>query len=249
MTSGTSAEAAVHVADLTKRFGGTWALRGLSFELAAGACLLVVGPNGAGKSTLVGLLGTLLRPTSGSAQVLGRSVTGEAEAVRRSVGVVTHEPMLCSHLTVVENLRLFGRLFGVPALDRRLKEVLQGLGLVEQADESVASLSHGSARRAALARALIHRPRLLLLDEPFSGLDAKGRSMLRDTLGRLREQDVTVLITAHDLQPIAGLPDVVGVVAKGKLRGFEERSAWTEADIGRLYSDSLRGMERVGEAT
>jgi len=247
MTPGTSTDVAIHVANLTRRFGRTWALKGASFRLPAGACLLVLGPNGAGKSTLVGVLSTLLRPTSGSAHVFGRSVTGHAEAVRRSVGVLTHEPLLFRHLSVVENLRLFGRLFGLAGLEARLQEVLGVLGLAGQADEAVGSLSHGNARRAALARALLHRPRLLLLDEPFSGLDEPGRAVLRDLLQGLHEQGVTILLTAHDLQPVAGLPDAVGVLAQGELRGFEQRSAWPEADIRRFYSENLRNVELVGE--
>ena len=249
MTPGTSTEAALHLTDLARRFGRTWALRDITFELPAGACLLVLGPNGAGKSTLVGVLSTLLRPTSGSAHIFGRSVTDEAEVVRRWVGVLTHEPMLSRHLSVIENLRLFGRLFGLAGLEARLEEALSSLGLTEQADEPVGSLSHGSAQRAALARALLHRPRLLLLDEPFSGLDDRGQAALRDILEGLRGQGVTILLTAHDLQPVGGLPDAVGVLDEGELQGFEQRSAWPEADIRRFHREKLRSMERVGEPT
>ncbi len=249
MTTGDApTDAAVRVRDLTKRFGRTWALRGITFELPAASCLLVVGPNGAGKSTLVGVLSTLLAPTAGSVHIFGQSAAGEAEAVRRSVGVLTHQPMLYPHLTVVENLRLFASLFGVEDLEECLAAALETFELAERADEPVASLSHGISQRAALARALLHRPGLLLLDEPFAGLDDRGRPMLRDLLKGLHEQGVTILLTAHDLEPVVGLPDTVAVLGEGELRGLQQRSAWTETDIREFYHQRLASARRTGES-
>jgi heme exporter protein A len=241
---------AIETANLAKRFGSTWALKGLTVTLPAGACLLVLGPNGAGKSTFVALLATLLRPSSGSARIFGRSIIQEPQAVRGSVGVLTHQPMLYPHLSVQENLLLFGELFAVAAPSNRVTEVLDAFALREFAGAPVASLSHGSLQRVALARAFLPQPRLLLLDEPFAGLDEASGSLLRSALLQAHAAGVTVLMTAQEREPVAGLPDTVAVLAGGELRGWAERPAWTEADLRDFYHQSLRpsraGAHEVG---
>jgi len=236
---------AIETANLAKRFGSTWALKGLTVSLPVGACLLVLGPNGAGKSTFIALLATLLRPSSGSARIFGRSIIQEPQAVRGSIGVLTHQPMLYPHLSVRENLLLFGELFAVAAPSNRVTEVLDAFALREFAGASVASLSHGTLQRVALARAFLPQPRLLLLDEPFAGLDEGSRSLLRSALLQAHAAGVTVLMTAQEREPVAGLPDTVAVLVGGELRGWAERPAWTEADLHDFYHQSLR-LSRAG---
>ena len=242
-----AAEVAVEVEGLAKRFTGTWALRDVTFRLPVGGCLLVLGPNGAGKSTLVGVLATLLRPTAGRASVFGRSLTGEPQAARALLGVLAHEPMLYPHLTVAENLRLFGQLFALGDLEGRLSAALGTFDLRAQAHLPVATLSHGTRQRAALARAWLHRPRLLLLDEPFGGLDEGARGLLRHLLRGLRQEGVTLLVTAHQLEAVAGLPDAVAVLDGGRLRGWAQRERWEEPDIREFYHRSLRQAEAAGD--
>jgi len=239
MTSEASAEAAIHVRGLVKRFAKTWALKRVTFRLPAGRCLLVAGPNGAGKSTLIGVLGTLLRPTGGSADVFGQSVTEAAETVRRSVGILTHEPMLYPHLTVTENLRFFGCLFTADDLGGRVAAALETFELTDEADAPVGALSHGTVQRTALARAMLHQPRALLLDEPFAGLDERGRALLRSELVKLREGGVTVVLTAHEPQPVADLVDTVAVLSAAQLRGYEHQARWSERDIQKFYHQSV----------
>lgn len=247
MTSEGPAGGAIQLQGLAKRFGRTWALRDVTFTLPVGAFLLMVGPNGAGKSTLVAVLGTLLRPTAGSVRVFGESVAESTHAVRRSVGVLTHEPMLYPHLTVAENLLFFGKLFALKRLEERLAAALDTFALADYAGAPVGALSHGTVQRAALARATLHRPRLLLLDEPFAGLDERGRELLRDALEQLREQGATVLMTAHQPEAVVGLADTVAVLSAGELRGYEHRARWSEADVRRFYRQCLAGPQSMGE--
>jgi len=239
-------ELAVRARGLAKRFGRTWALRDVSLEVRAGACVLVLGPNGAGKSTLLALAATLLRPTAGSLEVFGRSTVQETQAVRTDVGLVSHEPMLYPHLSVRENLLLFAQLSAVEAPGERVAKVLEAFALEEWAGEPVASLSHGTVQRAALARAFLARPRLLLLDEPLAGLDEAGRGLLRDALLRAHARGVTVILTAHEWEALAGLPDTVAVLVAGELRGWAERPGWTEADLRDFYHQSLLTPQATG---
>jgi len=245
-TSTSKALPAVRAGGLTKRFGRTWALRDVSFEVRTGACVLVLGPNGAGKSTLLGIAATLLRPTAGSLEVFGRSTVRETRAVRAETGLVSHEPMLYPHLTVRENLLLFAELCAAEAPSERVAEVLETFALQEYAREPVARLSHGTVQRAALARAFLARPRLLLLDEPVAGLDEAGRALLRDALLQAHAARVTVIVTAHEWEALAGLPDRVAVLAGGELRGWAERPAWTESDLRDFYHQSLLTPQATG---
>lgn len=238
-----TSEAALEAVGLGKRFGRTWALREVTFSLPAGEALLVLGPNGAGKSTLVGVLSTLLRPSAGEARIFGRSAAGEPEAVRPLVGVLAHQPMLYPHLTVAENLRLFARLFALEDPKGRASAALETFRLAREARVPVAALSHGTRRRVALARAWLHRPRLLLLDEPFAGLDEAARRLLRDLLRRLRVEGVTLLVTAHQLEPVADLVTTAAVLVGGRLRGWDRRKRWEEADLRDFYHRSLQEAE------
>lgn len=246
VSAATRAQTAVRAQGLAKRFGRTWALREVSFEVPAGVCVLVLGPNGAGKSTLLGLAGTLLRPTAGSLEVFGRPTVRETQAVRAETALVSHELMLYPHLSVRENLLLFGELFAVAAPSNRVTEVLDAFALREHAGARVASLSHGTLQRVALARAFLPRPRLLLLDEPFAGLDEGSRALLRSALLQAHAAGVTVLMTAQEREPVAGLADTVAVLAGGELRGWAHRPAWTEADLRDFYTESLPAAQATG---
>ncbi len=238
-------EPAVHTQGLSKRFGRTWAVRGVSFTLPDGSVLILVGPNGAGKSTLLELLATLLRPTAGSARIFGRDVTKEGEAVRRSLGVLTHEPMLYPQLTVGENLTFFAMLHGLSKAEAgsRVARLSGEWDLASVAEDPVRSLSHGTAKRAALARAVLHEPALLLLDEPFSGLDEGSRELLRTALHRLHGGGTTVVLTAHDAAPAAELADTVAVLQAGQLRGCEARDRWSADEVQDFYHRCTASQE------
>ncbi|MEW6547075.1 MAG: heme ABC exporter ATP-binding protein CcmA [Bacillota bacterium] len=209
--------AAVVVRDLVQRLGGHEVLRGVSFELRAGEVLAVLGPNGAGKSTLLRVLGTLLRPTRGEVLVRGRDVRRSGPDLRRSIGFLGHHTFLYPQLTGWENLWFCARAFGVSDPETRVKEMLGAVGLDLFAHEPVRHYSRGMQQRLALARALLHDPLLLLLDEPYTGLDPEAAGLLDEVIGRWREQSRSVVMTTHDLGRALSGSDRVLVLQRGRV--------------------------------
>jgi len=192
-------EPAIELAGLGRRFGERTALRDVTLTVPAGATLVVLGPNGAGKSTLLRVLAGLLRPHAGTARVLGHPLPQEGWAVRGRIGLLAHEPMLYRDLTPRENLRFHGRLHGVGR--ERVEEVLEAVGMTARADDPVATLSRGMVQRVAAARAVLHDPELLLLDEPLANLDPAASELLEPLVGRASGR--TRVVTSHD--PAGGL--------------------------------------------
>ena len=191
----TSTAPAIETRALTKRYGGVEVVRDVSLRLPAGSRTALVGANGAGKTTLLALLSTLVTPSSGEARVEGHAVAGKPAALRRVVGVLAHRPMLYEALSAIENLRLCARLYAVAGAEPRIEELLRAVGAWRRRDEPVAVLSRGTHQRIALARALLHRPRVLLADEPETGLDPEGVALL-DELA-LATPGLTVLAATH----------------------------------------------------
>ena len=202
---------------LTRRFGSAAALDGASFEVPAGAKAALLGPNGAGKTTLLAVLSTLLAPSEGDARVAGRDLRREPGAVRAAIGVLSHRPMLYEELTPRENLGFFARLYGVRPAAPRIEELLRACGLWARRDEQTAVLSHGFHQRLAIARAVLHRPPVLLLDEPETGLDREGLALL-DELA-LRAPGVTVLAATHRRERAPRWADLALELDRGRLRG------------------------------
>jgi heme ABC exporter ATP-binding subunit CcmA len=178
-------ETAIAVAALRRDYGERPALDGVGFELAAGESLVVLGPNGAGKTTLLRVLATLLRPSGGEARVLGCALPQEAWKLRGRIGYLGHDPLLYRDLSGRENLRFQARLHGIEreAAGARIEELLRAVGMERRADERVAELSAGMRQRLSICRCVLHRPELLLLDEPDSNLDAEGRELARELIG------------------------------------------------------------------
>jgi heme exporter protein A len=189
---------AVKTEALTKRFGFTWALKGIDVTLDQGELLAIFGPNGAGKTTFIRILSTLMTPTSGKGMLLGYDLEHEGDLVRKTIGVLAHYPLLFPTLTAAENLKFYGRMFEVHQLSRRIEELLDEVGLLEHCDQLVETFSRGMQQRLAIARAIIHSPQLLLLDEPFTGLDQEGIDFLTQTLKDFLEQGQTIIMTSHD---------------------------------------------------
>ncbi len=173
--------AALELEDLTRLYGEREALAGVSLSLQPGQTLVVLGPNGAGKTTLLRVLATLLRPHAGEVRVLGHRLPDEAWAVRGRVGLLGHEPLLYRELTASENLRFHARLYGVGM--ERVRELLEAVGMATRADEPVRTLSRGMVQRVATARAILHDPELLLLDEPRANLDPAGAQLVEPLIG------------------------------------------------------------------
>jgi ABC-2 type transport system ATP-binding protein len=212
-------EAAIEIHDLRHRYGGRRALDGITLDVARGEIFALLGPNGGGKSTLFRILSTALRPTSGHVRVLGQSLAGETAGVRRRMGVVFQHPGLDGKLTVRENLLHHGHLYGFRGgvLRQRIGELAERLAIADRLGDRVETLSGGLARRADLARGLLHGPELLLLDEPTTGLDPGARRDFSNALWTLREREhVTVLLTTHYMEE-AERADRVGVLHQGTI--------------------------------
>ena len=215
--------AAVETNDLGRNFGPRTALSGVTLSIRAGEMFALLGPNGSGKTTLFRILSTLLVPGAGTARVGGCDVVGEAMAVRHQIGVVFQSPALDPQLTVEENLRCAGSLYGLRGADLvvRLRSAAEALGLSDRLADRVQSLSGGLQRRVEIAKCLLPRPRVLLLDEPSTGLDPAAREGLRATLERVRrDSEVTVVMTTHLLEE-AERCDRVAILHRGRLVACE----------------------------
>jgi len=228
-----SAATAIAVRDVTYRYGSRTAVDDLSLSVAVGEIFAFLGPNGSGKTTLFRLLSTLIPLQSGAVEVLGHDVSRETVAVQRQMGVVFQAASLDKKLTVAENLRYQGRLYGLESaeLRERMAELLAAVGLADRAGDLVETLSGGMRRRAELAKSMLHRPRLLLLDEPSTGLDPGARIDLWRYLTQLRERDgVTIVLTTHLLDE-ADRADRIAIMHTGKLAALGEPLA-LRAEIG-----------------
>ena len=188
-------EVLVRTEALTKRYGGLEVVRGVSLALPAGSRTALIGANGAGKTTLLAMLSSLIAPTEGDARIAGHSLRERPAALRRAIGVLAHRPMLYEEMTPLENLRFFARLYGVSDPAPRIEELLRAVGVWGRRHEPTSVLSRGYHQRLALARALLHRPAVLLADEPETGLDPEGVAML-DALA-LRAPGLTVIAATH----------------------------------------------------
>jgi ABC-2 type transport system ATP-binding protein len=214
-----SAAAAVVVDGLVHRYGEREALRGVHFEVGSGEIFGLVGPNGGGKTTLFRILSTCFAPSGGRARILGGDVVTESDRVRRAIGVVFQVPSLDKKLTAAENLWHHGHLYGLGGaqLRTRIVEMLTRVGLADRASERVQRLSGGQQRRVELAKGLLHQPRVLLMDEPSTGLDPGARRDLWDHLREARQHDgLTILLTTH-LMDEADQCDRVGIMHLGEL--------------------------------
>ncbi len=210
---------AVDIRGVTHRYGAHVALRDVTLQVAPGALYGLLGPNGSGKTTLFRILSTLMPPTEGQARVFGLDTEREPGPVRRRLGVVFQEAALDENLTVRENLRFQGALYGLHGADRRARidELLRRLDVADRATDPVDTLSGGLRRRVDLARGLLHRPDLLLLDEPTAGLDPAARRTFWTAIRRLREAEGTTLLLATHLMDEADRCDRVGILSEGGL--------------------------------
>ena len=226
----------IAVKNLSHAYQTRRALDSVSFSVSCGEIFGLLGPNGSGKTTLFRILSTLMPVTSGTVRVLGHDLTTEVKAVRSLLGVVFQHPGLDDKLTVVENLRHHGHLYGLAgkSLRSRISELLERFGVADRAKERVERLSGGLQRRVEIAKALLHSPRVLLLDEPTSGLDVAARRQLNDYLGALAEtENILVLLTTHLLDD-AEACNRVGVLDAGKLVALgapDELKAQVSGDV------------------
>jgi heme exporter protein A len=213
------------VDDVSRHFGRRRALNRISLTCHAGEVVGLLGPNGAGKSTLLSILSTLVAPSTGEVRYGDRTAHEAGPALRARLGLLGHDLYLYPELTGKENLLFFARLYGMPHPADAVAEALTRANLADRADDAVSGFSRGMRQRLALERALLHRPRLLLLDEPVTGLDDASGQMLIARLRGLRDEGGIVVVATHDLDLAEGLLDRVAVLRDGRLLPVAESSA------------------------
>jgi len=201
---------------LVRAFGALQVLRGVDLEVRAGELLAVAGPNGAGKTTLLRLLAGLMRPSAGDVWVRGRRLSRDDPGARRSIGLLSHHTFLYDDLTPAENLQFTARLYGLPDPAGAARTALEEVGLAGRADTPVRHLSRGLLQRAAIARALLHQPDILLLDEPFTGLDAPAADRFRALLASQLARGRALVLVSHHLAEAWELATRVAVLAGGR---------------------------------
>lgn len=220
---------------LIKTFGLKPVLRGLDFHVEHGEFVALVGPNGAGKTTFLRILATLSKPSMGEVRVAGYPLPAQATAVRRRLGVVSHQPLLYGDLTAEENLRFYGRMYAVSKLKRRIEVVLEMVGLNARRRDLVRQFSRGMQQRLAIGRAILHDPEILLLDEPHTGLDQEAAAMLDTLLRDVADRGRTVVMTSHDLTRATDLAERVDILHRGKIAASVRRGEIAPAELPALY--------------
>ena len=257
----------IELRKLTKAFGRKMALRGLDLRVAPGESLVLFGPNGAGKTTLIRILSSLSRPTSGAVYIGGLDLKTHADGIRSHLGVVSHAPLLYDSLTAEENLRFFGRLYGVIDLDARVTLLLEQVGLAARRKDLVRTFSRGMTQRLSIARALLHDPEILLLDEPDTGLDPQAAEMLHRLLAELSGRTSgprldapvvasvlpgaslgyahsaarTIVTVTHNLERGLALADRVVILANGRIVYDAAANALTRSQLRPLYDEHVGG--------
>jgi heme exporter protein A len=214
----------VQAAALRKHFGRRAAVSGVDFELASGDCLAVFGPNGAGKSTLLRLIAGLLKPNAGTVRVNGVDVRRERGA-RAAVGLISHQSMLYAPLTAMENVEFTARLYGLPDPRASAAAALQSMRIFERADAPLRTLSRGLQQRVSIARAIVHGPTVLLLDEPYSGLDEAGAQALTGLLDGLRGHGATLIVVTHNVAEGLALATRAAIMIDGRFARFDRCEA------------------------
>jgi heme exporter protein A len=234
-------EPVIRTVDLRKAFGTSIVLDGVCLEVPAGQTLAVLGANGAGKTTLVRIVATLSRPSRGRLWVAGFDAQREPERVRAAIGVIGHGACVYEDLTARENLRFWSTLAGRPAPAAAVAEALAAVDLDRHADERARRFSEGMRRRLALARIVLARPRILLLDEPFAGLDQQGRKWLEEHLQAFKAGGGTTLMVTHSLGTGLAVADRLAILAGGRVAFDTPRAGLGSDDIGRLYALHAEG--------
>jgi heme exporter protein A len=239
--------AVLEAVGLARRYGPIQAVAGISFALEEGELLTLLGPNGAGKTTLLGMLGGSLRPHEGEILLRGEKRNPAETSWRAEIGVLSHRAFLYGALTARENLDFFGRLYGLADLPALVTERLEEVGLAGQGDRPVREFSRGMKQRLALARTLLHDPSLVLLDEPFTGLDVHASALLREVLARLKDGRRTVVLVTHSLTEGLALADRVAIQVHGRFAFHGRRNDIPTGEEEAFYRGWVEGAGAVAE--
>jgi len=236
-----SPDRAVEVRNLRKDFGYLQALDGISFDLNKGEFLTIFGPNGAGKTTLIKILSGLTRPTSGSAGVAGFDVLDGDVRLRREIGVISHASYLYLDLTALENLLFYARLYGLEYPEVKANQAINEVGLQLRRHDRVRSFSRGMQQRLSIARATLHDPSILFLDEPFTGLDLQATNVLKQNLHRLHTGKRTLIMTTHDISCGLEMCDRVAIQNQGKFVLMKASDQIDRENFENIYTEALEG--------
>jgi ABC-2 type transport system ATP-binding protein len=240
----------LEVQNLVKKFGEFKAVNGISFDIKEGEIFSLLGPNGAGKTTTISMLSTLYTPTSGDATIGGHSITRDSMAARQIIGVVPQDIALYEELTARENLAFWGQMYGLSgkALNSRIDEILEQIGLADKAKNRVKTYSGGMKRRVNIGVGLLHKPRLLFMDEPTVGIDPQSRRAILDTVKELNKQGMTVLYTTHYMEEAQELSVRVGIMDHGDLIALGTQNELTQ-QVGQTDTLILHISEQDDPAT
>ena len=235
-----SLENAIEVRHLRKAFGTLKAVDGIDFELKQGEFLTVFGPNGAGKTTLIKILAGLTQPSSGTAKVAGFDVAEGHPEMRKEIGIISHATALYADLTPLENLIFFARMHGLKQPEDRALKVIDEVGLSPRRNDRVRTFSRGMLQRLSIARAVLHDPAILFLDEPFTGLDLHATNVLKEHLQRLHDRHRTILMTTHDISCGLEMCDKVALQVQGKFAFLENITDVDKDQFESIYFDTVR---------
>jgi heme exporter protein A len=225
---------AIEVKRLIKTYGEHYALRGIDLNVKWGDFLAIFGPNGAGKTTLLKVLATIVKPSSGDVSVAGFNLSEDAVKVRQRIGVVSHQTLLYDDLSAYENLKFYGKMYEVTDLKNRINQLVTQVGLESRLHDPVRTLSRGMQQRLAIARALIHDPPILLLDEPATGLDQQASVMLANIIISTLSRQRAVIMTTHSLEQGAALSNRIMIMADGKI-AYEESKQLDISSLREAY--------------
>lgn len=206
---------AIEVKGLSKTFGAETALTSIDIQVEKGEAVVIFGPNGAGKTTLIKILATIMNPSEGEVLVNGLNLRKNAEEILRSIGVITHNTFLYNNLTAYENLKFYGRMYDVPNIKDRIHEVVARFDMTPRLHDRVGNLSRGMQQRFSISRALLHNPKILLLDEPETGLDQQAISILSEVMRDIEQR--TIILTTHSLERGLELSDRLIILNKGRI--------------------------------
>lgn len=230
---------------LVKRYGMNLVLRGVDLHVGAGEFVTLVGSNGAGKSTLMRIVATLLQPTSGDVEIGGWRLPQQADRVRRHIGLVSHYSLLYGDLTAAENLAFFARLYRLDNQEERVMAALRKVGLYARQRDAVSTFSRGMVQRLTIARATLHEPDILLLDEPYTGLDQDASRLLDDLLQLEHDNGRSILMITHDLSHGLNLCDRVAILNRGKIVHDVNSRSISASDFLDLYREQTRSNKKV----
>lgn len=207
----------ISIENLSKAFGTNIVLRNINLRIEKGEFLTIFGPNGAGKTTLIKIMSTLVSPTSGKVVIDGIDIKENPIEIRKKIGVISHETYLYHELTATENLRFFGRMYNVPQLEKRIDELIKQVGLSFRKNDRVRTFSRGMKQRLSIARALIHDPPILFLDEPYTGLDQHASATFDRILGGMNAHDTTRVLISHDIERGIAMCDRAIILTNGHI--------------------------------